>query len=452
MNNKSLNIVVIGGNAAGPAAAAKAKRTNPDSEVTLIESASFISTGTCELPYLLENKINSYKDIVFFDENTFYQEKNVRVKINSTVKKIDRKSKNIIVYDSIKNENIILNYDKLILSTGSYIPNILQVIGNPVNFSTFKTVNDFIKIKAYFNKNAVQKVLIIGAGFTGLEVADALTNIGKSVVICDKEKVLAENSDDLRVCLKSLMESKGIELLDSNNNLQFIQNKSRITNYKIDSKVFEVDYVIQCTGVKPNNFLGESSGLSIGKFGGLKIDNKLRTSDSNIFAAGDNIEVPEFITGKSIYLPIATLARKFGHIAGANAAGSNYYITPVIKNVTFQFGNKAFAFVGLSLDELKKLNYKYIQVKAESKNLVHVMPDSEKVHGIIYVDQNSNYILGGEFWGNKIIASYADIVSLYIRNKIKANSLADEIFNYSPPISPMINLLHILGQKLKKEI
>ncbi len=452
MINKKLNIVVVGGNAAGPAAAAKAKRINPDSEVTLIESSGFISTGTCELPYLLNSQITDYKKIVFFDENKFYEEKKVKVKINTLVKKIDRKNKNLLVYDVSKNVDYILNYDKLILATGSYVPKLQLIAQNPVNFSTFKNVNDYIGLEQYFNNNTVRKVLIIGAGFTGLEVADTLDSAGKQVVIVEKENIFAENSEEVRNFVKSVIEKKGIELFDNIDNLQLITNNNKITYYKLGSKIYDIDYVIQCTGVKPNNYLGESSGLFIGKFGGLKIDNRLRTSDTNIFAAGDNIEVPEFITGKSIYLPIATLARKFGHIAGENAAGGNAFISPVIKNVTFCFDKYTFAFVGLTLKQLREFNYNYINVLASSKSLVHLMPNSESVFGKLYVDKNSKLILGGEFWGDKIIASYADIISVYIRNKIKVTNLAEEMFNYSPPVSPMLNLLNLLGQKLKKEI
>lgn len=449
--NKSKNIVVIGGNAAGPAAAAKAKRVSPESEVILLEAGEFISTGTCELPYLLENTIKDYRSIIFFDEKTFFEEKKVLVKNFSTVKSINRKQKQLFVYDNKKNENYILNYDKLVLATGSYIPNIPEIIESPFNFSKFKTINDFFKISDYIKDKEKNKVLILGAGFTGLELSDALSNIGKSVILFDKRKLFYEYSDESYEYIKKNIQNKGIELLDEQEKIEFIYKNNNITHYKLNGRVFEVDYVVQCTGVRPNNYLGESSALVLGSYGGLKVDNKLKTSDSNIFAAGDNIEVQEFITGKYIYMPIATLARKFGHIAGENAAGGNNFIHSVIKNITFKFGKNTFAFVGLSLNAIKQHNYRFMKIYAASNSLVHVMPNSEKVYGRIYVDVNSNLILGAEFWGDNIAANYADIISLYIKNRIKANNLEDEMFNYSPPVSPMINLLNILGQKLKKE-
>ncbi len=449
---KNNRIIVIGGNAAGPAAAAKAKRTNPSSEVILLEAGEFISTGSCEIPYLFNNIISDYKNIIFYDEKSFFEDKNVVVKTNSLVKFIDRKQKKLLVYSSKENKNYELEYDKLILTTGSYVPDIPELILKYSNFSKIKSVKDYIYISNYFKNNKIEKVLIIGGGYTGLEIADTISSLGVKVIIYEKREVFANYNEEIKTYIKTLIKQKQIELIENAEKVIFINKDDKITNYKIEGKIIPVDFVIQATGVKPNNFLAESAGLSIGKFGGLKVDNKLKTTDPNIYAAGDNIEVTEHITGKPIYYPLATVARNFGHIAGENAAGGNKVVNPIIKNTTFIFHNKAFSFVGLNLNEIKTYGYNYKYVFASANSLVHVMPGSDKVHGYLYVNKNNGLILGAELWGEKVVANYADIISIYIRKKIKAIDLENEYFNYSPPLSPMINLLNIFGQKLKKEM
>jgi len=448
---KTEHIIVVGGSAAGPSAAAKAKRTNPNANITLIEAGNFISVGTCELPYLFNGTIKDFNSIVFYTPETFFQEKNVMVKTNTIVKKIDRKNKQLLSYDSISGENYFLGYDKLILTTGSVINDLPELTSKPENFSKFKTIKNFIEISEYFNKKKVEKVLIVGGGFTGLEVADTLLETGIKVSIYDKNRLFSNFSEKVRSFLLNKLKDRSIEIFESQENIQYIIKENKIVSFKISGKYYETDYVIQSTGVKPNNYLAETSGIVLGKYGGIKIDNKLKSSDNSIFAAGDNIELTEFITGKPIYLPIATFAKKFGNIAGANAAGDNLYIKPIIKNITFKFKEIVFAFVGLSLKDLEEYNYNFYTISASSNNLVDVMPQSTEVNGLIYIDKRTNLILGGEFWGDKIVSNYADIISIYIKNKINAINLADEYFNYSPPVSPLSNLINILGQKFKKE-
>lgn len=367
------------------------------------------------------------------------------------MKSIDRKKKKLLVFSIKENKNYELEYDKLILTTGSYTPDIPEIIFKYANFSKIKTVTDYLNILNYFKENKIEKVLIIGGGYTGLEVADTISSLGIKVIIYEKKEIFANYNEEIKIYIKNLINKKEIELIENVEKIAFISKNDKITHYKIEGKILPIDYVIQTTGVKPNNFLAESAGLSLGKYGGLKVDNRLKTIDSNIYAAGDNIELTEFITGKPIYYPLATAARNFGHIAGENAAGGNRVVNPIVKNTTFIFNNKAFSFVGLNLSEIKANGYNYKAIFASANSLVHVMPNSDKVYGYLYVNKNNGFILGSELWGDKVVSNYADVISIYIRNKIKALDLENEYFNYSPPLSPMINLLNIFGQKLKKD-
>lgn len=451
--NARKNIIVIGGNAAGPAAAAKAKRKAPDANVLMIEASDFISTGTCELPYLLSGEIKNYEDIVFFNAESFEKEKGVKVLTSHYVEKIDRSKKVISVKNQKSGHMFEQEYDKLILCTGSSAKSIPALPKHLSNVFTLKSAADLISIKSYLEKNKVRDVLIIGAGYISLEVADALKTFGYSITIIEKEKLPMPGVDDeTRHLVADLLKQNGIEYFGNAAEVRFNYNEQKFLSIKLEGRVLEYDMVLCAVGFEPNNNLAVSSKLSIGKFGGIKVDHRLRTSDPNIYAAGDCIEVVNRITGKPAYLPLATIAHQAGHIAGENAAGGNTVFQPVVKNIAVKIFGKSLVSVGLNSREAGEHSFVFSSVHTILPNLVKVMPASEQVFGKIIFDKRNKQILGGNFLGGAETIGYGDLVSSFIHNKIKATELASINFNYTPPISPFINILSVLGRKIEREL
>jgi pyruvate/2-oxoglutarate dehydrogenase complex dihydrolipoamide dehydrogenase (E3) component len=229
---------------------------------------------------------------------------------------------------------------------------------------------------------------------------------------------------------------------------RFIIQQNKLFQLVHQGRFLEFDMAIVSAGVLPNNYLAKDAGLKLGSKGGLIIDSRLRTSDPNIYAAGDNIEIKNRITNNYDYFPLATHAHHYGHIAGENAAGGNKIAEPIILNSAFKFRGKYITRVGLSQDEAEEhfVNSKFVTAIADNK--VKVMPNSEKVFGKIIFNQDNKLILGASFMGGEEVSGYADIVSTFIFNKISASGLSKINFNYTPPLSPFINLLSILGRKI----
>lgn len=447
------NIIVIGGNAAGPAAAAKAKRTAPEADVLMIEAGDFISTGTCELPYLLSGEIKNYEDIVFFNADSFEKEKGVKVLTSHLVEKIDRSKKIVFVKNLKSGHKFEQEYDKLILCTGSKVKSIPALSKNLSNVFSLKSVADLISIKSYLGKNNVRDVLIIGAGYISLETADALKTLGYSITILEKEKLpLPGVEDETRYLVSDLLKQNNVEFYGSAADVRYNHDEQKFISIRLDGRVLEYDMVLIAVGFEPNNDLAVSSKLSIGSYDGVKVDQKLRTSDPNIFAAGDCIEVVNRITGKPDYLPLATIAHQTGHIAGENAAGGNATFQPGVKNIAVKFFGKSLVSVGLNSTEAKKNGYNFSSVNAVVPNLVKVMPNSEKVFGKIIFDKNTKQIIGANFFGGTETVGYGDLISSFIHNNIKAGELALINFNYTPPLSPFVNLLSVLGRKIEREL
>ncbi len=447
---KAGRIIIVGGNAAGPAAAAKAKRVSPSSEVLMFESGNFISTGTCEIPYVLSGDIPSHEKIVFYSGEKFKKEKGVEVYTNHCVEEINRKEKFIVV-NNLKDDSLInYSYDKLILTTGSIAKPVSYLPGNAKNVFTLKSVTDLIRLKEYLKNNKVKTVAVIGAGYLGLELVEAIKKINHEVILIEKEKLLLPSAEpEISFLVQELLKKNGITFYRNVNNPKVHLNEDKIKSFEIESRIIEIDLVITSVGFSANSSLAAKSKIEIGKFGGIKVDNRLRTSDPNIFAAGDNIEVVNAVSNKNDYIPLATFAHGYGHIAGANAAGENISVEPVIKNLSVKIFDNFYNVVGLSSYEVEKLGYYFSSVSEVIPNLVKVMPESENVFGKIIYETNSKRILGASFLGGKEVSGFGDIISLLIKTRQSANVLSTVNYNYTPPLSPFVNLLSFLGRKIK---
>jgi len=445
------NIIVVGGNAAGPAAAAKAKRVAPDNRVIMFEAGKFISTGTCELPYVLSGEIKNYSDIVFFNAESFRQKKGVEVFTSHLVEQIDRRNRKIIVRNINDNTNYQFDYDKLILATGSSAKRFPFINKLCSNHFTLKSVADYLLIKDYLDNNKVSRVLIVGAGYIGVEASEAFKKLGMEVTLLEKSELpMPGYDDDVRKLILNELLENNVEFYGDTSDIKFLYDGNKISGINLEGRILDYDLILTAIGIEPNNNLAFSTRLDTGEYGGLKTDRRQRTSDPNIFAAGDNTELINKITNRPDYMPIATFAYSQGHVAGANAAGGNEFSSPVVKNVAVKIFNKVFVAVGLSLNEAVDNRFNTKSVFETVGNLVHVMPQSGKVFGKIIYDLRSGFILGASFLGHKEAIGFGDMISSFIHNKIEAHKLADVNFNYTPPYSPFINLLSVLGRKVKK--
>lgn len=443
-------IIVVGGNAAGPSAAAKAKRVNPDTNVKMFEAGPFISTGTCELPYLFGGLIDDHSKLVFYSPEEFYEEKKVAVFTNHFVESINRNEKKIFVVNKNENTKIDIPYDKLILATGSKAK-IPQNLTSIKNLFTLKSMTDYLAINNYLSSNAVKNIVILGAGYIGIETAENLKALNYNIHLVEKANLPMPSSEqEISSLVKNIIEKENIELHLGIIDMKFNIRNEKIYSINLDGRIIESCMVISSIGVAPNSQLAISANLSIGDFNGIKVDGKLTTSDPNIYAAGDCIEIKNAVTNKNDYLPLATLAHSQGHIAGTNAAGGNQFYNPVVKNAAVKIFENVLVSVGLSSGRAIESGFRANSVDAVVPNLVKVMPESANTYGKIIYEEKTGRILGAEFFGKSEVIGYGDLISALISQKEKINFLDKIHYNYTPPNSPFINILSVLGRKAEK--
>ena len=450
---RSVKIIVVGGNAAGPAAAAKAKRFNPNADVILFEASEFISTGTCEMPYVLSGEIDDFRKIVFFSPLSFQEEKGVKVFVKHFVEEIDTRSKKVVVRDLLANRLIEYDYDKLILTTGSKAKTLPGFDTQLRNVFTLKNINDLLGINDFIDKENTSKAIVIGSGYIGLEAVESLNKRNIKVQLIEKESSpLPEADKELCDEILKILNQNKVEFLGNTDNVEPVISADRLLGVRLNDKFIETDLVLLSVGFEPDTYLARSAKLEIGKRGAIKVDRYLKTSDRFIYAAGDNVEVINSVTGKLDYMPLATHAYEMAHIAGENAAGGQTKYDPFVKNISVKILDKFFVSVGLSSFEAEKNNFESNSAFVKARNLVGVMPGSEYVIGKVIEDKNSKRIIGGSFLGGKEVSGYADLLAALIKLRISASTLSKINYNYTPPLSPFINLLSIIGKKFSENL
>jgi len=444
MSNK---IIVVGGLAAGPAAASKAKRENPSCDVTLLEKSPYVSYGICELPFFIDGSIDDYRDLIAFTPEKFSSEKGVDVKTSHELKEIDHPNREILVFDSSENKINRMQYDKLILATGTK-PLLLEGFPQAKNVFTAKFLEDGLRIKSFIRAHQPKNALIFGAGFIGLELAEALFKIGMNVKIFTLGDLPLENFEPQSgIHALSLLDSHGIEFIKYKQIDSFSIDENRIGSLEIDSRVYNSDIIISAIGIEPNTDLFKGSGISLGSKKGVEVDQKMNTNLNNIYACGDCCELTNKITLKKGLFPFANLAQKTGWVAGENAAGGQARFKGVIPAYALKVFNTEFAHVGLTQSQTESLGIKSGKAVTRGLNKPSIIPGTSVINIALLFNSDTNVIIGADLYGQEGCALRANILSSAIFNKMTLSDLLDLDQVYHPLVTPQRDPIYFCAAK-----
>ncbi|MDI6779585.1 MAG: FAD-dependent oxidoreductase [Bacteroidota bacterium] len=450
---KKRQIVVVGGIAAGTSAAAKAARFNPHAEVILLEQSETISYGVCEIPYLIAGEIKEEEKLVIFSPEKFSRQKGVTVKTLHKVEKIIPNKRKLVVRDLNKSELKEFSYDKLIITTGAS-PKKLNIAGEDSgNVFPVRWRDGAKKILKYLETENPKKIAIIGGGLVGVEMAEAFKKLEKEVTLIHQFSLPLEIlEDETRECVLKELTANGVNFIGNAKTEAFITSPKGKVEYVITNKgTFETDLVIVAIGVDPNVALAKTAGLRLGKTGAIFVNNLQRTSNDNIFAAGDCCEVKNIVNGKMSYIPLATIAARAGRVAGENAAGGNTKFDGAIYSVAVRVFNLEIARVGLSSAEALQI-YKIVTETIVSDSKIPFMPGNKKITLKLIIDQISKRIIGANIYGEAGAALRANTLAIAIQNKMTINDLAHSDLIYSPPFAPLWDPILVAANQVIKKL
>jgi len=427
-------IIIIGGLSAGPSAAAKARRENENTEILLFEKGTNISYATCGMPYAFSGVIENRSDLIVVDEALMKNRFNIDVKVNEEIINIDTENK--IVYSS-KGD---YSYDKLVFTTGakSVVPPIKN-INLATNWSTCRSMVDFDKIMKEGLASSSKHITIIGAGLIGVEVAENLSEAGKSVTLIEGEnQILTMWQKKFGNFTETILKNKGIEVLTSSIVSEFeLGENGKIIAIKIDGKpTIKTNFVILSVGIKPNTDLLISKGAEHIKNGALKVNEKMETSLKDVYAAGDNVSIKNLQTNEFDYFPLGTHSNKGGRAAGANAAGKNIIFKGAYKTAIVKVFDYTLARTGLNPKYLLENNIPFKTVLTVAGSTPSYYPNQKDLFTEIYYNSKTEEILGAELFGEVGVDKRVDVLSTAIYAKLKIKDLSQLDLAYAPPFSP----------------
>ena len=444
-----MRIVIIGGVAAGMSAAAKAKRMAKNSEVIVYEKGSIVSFGACGLPYYVGDFFDNPQGMIARTPEQF-RESGVEVNINHEVLKVDSEKKIVIVKNLETDEIFESSYDKLMVATGAnaVLPPV-EGIKTLKNIFTLKSIDDGIDLKKAMMKEENKEVLVIGAGYIGIEVIEAAKQLGKNVRVIQRGKRVMGASFDREITdlMEEEIRSHGVDL-HLEEVVKKIEGNSVVEKVITDKGEYSADIVVIATGVRPATGFLEGTGIEMDR-GAIIIDEEGKTSVDSIYSAGDCAMVYHKVRKKNVYIPLATTANKIGRVVGENLAGAKNKFSGTLGSACIKVMDLEAGRTGITETDAKLdgINYKTILVK--DKNQTNYYPGQENIFVKLIYDAETKVILGGQIIGKNGAVLRVDVIAMAVATKMKTSELGMMDFCYAPPFARTWDVLNVSGNVAK---
>ncbi len=455
-------ILVIGGSAAGPKAAAKARRINNDAQVVILQKDTDLSMASCGYPYYVGGCFDDRNQLlctpagVVRNPMFYLNAKDIEARVNTEVTAIDRAGKNVAYKNLVSGETGTMPYDKLIISTGA-VPRMPPVPGVELDgITTLQSMKDADFLRAIRDEGRIKKAVVIGGGLIGIETCEALQLAGIEITVIELLPQLLTFLDwELAKLVENHVRSKGANVITDNGIAAFLGENGRLTGVKLQNGTeLPCELAVIAIGVRPNVKLAKEAGLKIGELGGIDVNEFMQTSDPDIYAAGDCVETTNRITGKKVHAPYGDLANLQGRVAGENAASTNCVTFPgTIQTGICKVFDYAAGSTGLSETAAGRLGM------TDVVTVINAGPDKPGfMEGQLLVtkltaDAKTGRILGAQCIGPGNVAKQIAQWAMAIQGKLTLEDLINADLPYAPPFSLAIDhfiaTAHIMQNKVK---
>jgi NADPH-dependent 2,4-dienoyl-CoA reductase/sulfur reductase-like enzyme/rhodanese-related sulfurtransferase len=456
MRNK--RVVIIGAVALGPKTACRLKRLEPDSQVIMVDQDEHISYGGCGIPYFISGDISDVRELMstsFHMERTpqFFQDaKDVEVRIRTRALGIDRKAKKVRIRDLTTGNEEDLDYDALVLATGSQ-PNRLPIPGADLpEVMSLANLGSAMAIKERISKGEVDKAVIIGAGAIGCEMAEALSDLWgiETTIVEIADQVLPIILDPgLARMVQKHMEEKEVTvyLNEMVREIRRNDNGESALQLVTSQRTLDADLVITAVGIHPNTQLARDAGLQVSPKGAIVVNQRLQTSDPDIYAGGDCIEVMHLITGKPMFFPQGSLANRQGRVIGTNLAGKFASFKGVVGSFSIKIFDLAVASTGIPLQTALKEGFHAAHTLVIQADRAHFYPTQDLMYLQITVDRNTRQLLGAQAIGHNgdALVGRINAIAAMLPFRPVLDDLSNMEVAYSPPFASALDIVNAAG-------
>lgn len=441
-----MKVVIVGGVAGGATAAARLRRLDEQAEIVILERSGYVSYANCGLPYYIGDVIKDRAKLTLQTPESFRERFRIDVRVRSEVMSIDRAGKNVLVRNLDTGEEYREAFDKLIVSPGAHavIPKLPGVDG-PCVF-TLRTVEDTFAIREYVDGNAVRRAAVIGGGFIGLEMAENLCERGIEVHVFQRSAhVMPVIDADMAAFLHNRMRAHGIALHLMAKVQGFEDADGRTLVRVADELPLPVDLVILAIGVVPETALAKEAGLALGLKGAILVDERMRTSDPDIYAVGDAVQVKHYVTGNDAVISLAGPANKQGRIAADNICGLKSAFAGSQGSSVMKMFDMTVAATGLCDRTLANTGISYDSVLLSPPNHASYYPGSEPLRLKVVFERGTGRVLGAQAIGGEGADKRIDVLATAIRARMTVADLEELDLAYAPPYSSAKDPVNMAG-------
>ena len=446
-----MNFVIIGGDAAGMSAASRARRTMPDLKVTVLEKTMDVSYSACGMPYNIAEAHKKIDDLVVRHAHVFREKQDINLLTGHYVDHIDLAGKTV-GGASVDNQKFEFPYDKLLIATGAS-PIIPDLPGFDLpGVLGLKSLEDGRKIKHFLKDRSVKKVIIIGMGYIALEMAEALCARDIKVDMVKPRPVFLPWLDEqMAQLVKDEVKTNGVNMYPGHKVERIDQATTGRLSVVCSDLTLEGDMVLVAVGITPNSDMAEKAGIELGIKKSIAVDRGLKTSDENIYAAGDCADAFHIVTGQKAWIPLALRANRAGWAVADNVCGKDVQLPGIVGTSVFKVFELEVARTGLNAQAAEKAGFDPVEVTIKTRSRAHAHSGSLTIWLRMTGDRKTGRLLGTEMVGKEGVAHRINAPAVALHGHMTVEMFGQSDMAYAPPFGPVWDpMLTTANQLLKK--
>ncbi len=446
-----MKFVIIGGDAAGMSAASRAKRKNPDIDITVLEQTHDVSYSACGMPYNIADPERDMEKLVVRKADVFIEKNKINLLTGHRVTAIDRTARSV-TGTTIQGESFSFHYDKLFIATGA-APVIPELPGIDLpQVMALKSLEHGKHIKSYIKDNNVKKAVIIGMGYIALEMCEAFKKRGIKISMVKPRPVfLPWLSPKLADVIYDELTDEGIEIY-SGTDIERIEPLDGGVNVACRKLNLKADIVLVAMGVKPCSEIAKDAGLDLGISDSISVNRELKTSDENIYSAGDCADAYHIVSNKKCWIPLALRANRAGWAVADNICGIETSLKGVAGTSVFKAFSLEIARSGLNLQEALDSGFDAVENYVQTRSKAHGQPASTPIHINMVADKKTGRLLGTQMVGKNGVAHRINAIAVALHSKMGVEDFAETDLAYAPPFGPVWDPLLTAANQLVKKI
>lgn len=442
-------VVVIGGVAAGMSAASQVKRRNPDVEVIVLEKTRFVSYGSCGIPYYLSGLIKDPMRLIAIPKEKFVTERKIDVRTQTEAVFINPRKKEIIAKDASK--EYPLSYDKLVIATGAR-PARPDASGlDNDGIFLMRDLEDGIKIGRYIADRKPKSALIYGGGYIAMEMSETFRALGVELTVVVRNGLMGREDAEIADVVRAELVKNNVRL-EEFCAIKSFERKGEVIRAETDRGAVDAEIVIVATGVVPNSDLAKDAGLELSVKGSIATDKHQRTSDPDIYSAGDCADAHNIVTGKKTWIPLGSTANKQGRVAGAHIAGEDAEFAGVVGTATFKVFDLEVARTGLTEATARKEGFSVGTEIVDTSSRAHYYPGGKPIKIKLVFDTNTGRLLGAHLAGGEGVSKRIDVFATALHANMMIDDIAFLDLSYAPPFAPVWDPVLVAAQVAAKKV